>query len=440
MSTFYHSSQSGGGPPGPPGAKGDTGDRGPGVLNWRGDWSVAEAYEPNDAVAFDGSAYICVEAHSGSQPPSAKWNLLASRGSQGIQGDKGDKGDVGDKGDRGERGPQGVPGDQGLQGVPGSRGLPGEKGDTGDRGEPGIVWRGAWDGLTDYVAGEAVQHGGSCYIAVADSTGSEPPSENWGLMAAKGAAGEPGAQGNDGIPGLNWKGEWNDTTTYRRNDVVFLSGSSYVAVAENTSDAPPSDNWNLLAQQGSAGTTITWRGAWAAGTHYETEDAVSRNGSSFLCIQAHFSHEPPNSNYWNVIAQKGDTGVPGPQGPPGSDATDQVQIGWFRCPATLGRYFVELKFPPKSVKFWVSEGSPEAQRYFACCQGMMDDHENQNCMTWAAEENRVVGASRTDLCIYTLSPSGREEVVGGFAGMEHGFSIDFTTVNEKFIIRWEAIG
>jgi len=144
-------------------------------------------------------------------------------------------------------------------------------------------------------------------------------------------------------------------------------------------------------------------------THYETEDAVSRNGSSFLCIQAHFSHEPPNSNYWNVIAQKGDTGVPGPQGRLGRTRPIRFRSGWFRCPATLGRYFVELKFPPKSVKFWVSEGSPEAQRYFACCQGMMDDHENQNCMTWAAEENRVVGASRTDLCIYTLSPSGREE-------------------------------
>ena len=436
MSTFYHSSQSGGGPPGPPGAKGDQGDRGPGVLNWRGDWSVAEAYEVNDAVAVDGSAYICVEAHTGSQPPSAKWNLLASRGGQGIQGDKGDRGDVGDKGDRGERGPQGVPGDQGLQGVPGARGLPGEKGDKGDRGDPGIVWRGAWAGLTHYVAGEAVQYGGSCYIAVADSTGSEPPSENWGLMAAKGVPGEPGAQGNDGIPGLNWKGEWNDITTYGRNDVVFFNGSSYVAVAENTNDAPPSDNWNMLAQKGG----INWCGAWSAGAHYEIDDAVSRNGSSYLCIQAHLNHEPPNSTYWSVLAQKGDTGATGPQGPSGSNATNQVQIGWFRCPATVGKYFVELRFTPKSVKFWVSDGSPEAQRYFACCQGMMDANENQNSMTWAAEENRVAGASRIDLCIYTLNPSGREEVVGGFAGMEHGFTIDFTTVNERFIIRWEAIG
>jgi hypothetical protein len=133
-------------------------------------------------------------------------------------------------------------------------------------------------------------------------------------MVAKGVPGEPGAQGNDGTPGLNWKGEWNDITTYDRNDVVFFNGSSYVAVAENTNDAPPSDNWNMLAQKGSGGGgggSINWRGAWSAGAYYEIDDAVSRNGSSYLCIQAHSNHEPPSSTYWGVLAQKGDTGAQG---------------------------------------------------------------------------------------------------------------------------------
>jgi len=310
---FYHSSQSGGGPPGPIGPKGDTGDRGPGVLNWRGDWNVSTDYEVNDAVQHEGSAYICIEDHTGSEPPSSKWNLLASRGDQGIPGIQGGKGDKGDRGDRGDRGPQGVPGQQGLQGVAGPRGWQGENGDQGDRGDPGIIWRGEWSGLAHYVPGDAVQHDGSCYLAVADNTGSEPPSVNWGLMAAKGEQGEPGAQGNDGTPGLNWKGEWNDITAYVPNDVVFSDGSSYVAVAAITNNQPPSDKWNLVAQKGSGGGGggTNWRGAWSGSTAYAVGDGVTHNGTSYVCTTAHTNHEPPNASYWDVLAAKGDPGDPG---------------------------------------------------------------------------------------------------------------------------------
>ena len=308
---FYHSSQSGGGPPGPIGPKGDTGDRGPGVLNWRGDWNVSTDYEVNDAVQHEGSAYICIEDHTGSEPPSSKWNLLASRGDQGIPGIQGGKGDKGDRGDRGDRGPQGVPGQQGLQGVAGPRGWQGENGDQGDRGDPGIIWRGEWSGLAHYVPGDAVQHDGSCYLAVADNTGSEPPSVNWGLMAAKGEQGEPGAQGNDGTPGLNWKGEWNDITAYVPNDVVFSDGSSYVAVAAITNNQPPSDKWNLVAQKGSGGGGggTNWRGAWSGSTAYAVSDGVTHNGTSYVCTTAHTNHEPPNASYWDVLAAGGSGGL-----------------------------------------------------------------------------------------------------------------------------------
>jgi hypothetical protein len=149
-------------------------------------------------------------------------------------------------------------------------------------------------------------------------------------MAAKGVPGEPGTQGNDGIPGLNWKGEWNDITVYGRNDVVFCNGSSYVAVAANTNDCPPSGNWNMLAQKGSGGGSgsgsVNWRGDWSSTTHYEIDDAVSRSGSSYLCITAHTNHEPPDSSYWGVLAAKGDTGsqgLPGDKGDAGA-----VGITW----------------------------------------------------------------------------------------------------------------
>ena len=86
MNNLYHSSQSGGGPPGPRGPKGDKGDRGPGVINWRGVWDNAAAYVANDAVAYNGSAYICLTDNTGSEPSSASWNVLAAKGDQGGRG------------------------------------------------------------------------------------------------------------------------------------------------------------------------------------------------------------------------------------------------------------------------------------------------------------------------------------------------------------------
>jgi hypothetical protein len=132
-------------------------------------------------------------------------------------------------------------------------------------------------------------------------------------MVAEGEPGVPGAQGNDGIPGLNWKGEWNDITAYERNDVVFFNGSSYVAVADNTDDAPPSANWNMLAQQGSdtgvpGPVGITWRGTWSSATAYALRDGVTFDGTSYICTQAHTNHQPPNASYWDVLAAEGGTG------------------------------------------------------------------------------------------------------------------------------------
>lgn len=57
-------------------------------LTWRGSWSAATPYIINDAViAPNGSSYICVTAHTNSQPPSVNWNVLAAAGSVVIADD-----------------------------------------------------------------------------------------------------------------------------------------------------------------------------------------------------------------------------------------------------------------------------------------------------------------------------------------------------------------
>lgn len=59
-----------------------------------------------------------------------------------------------------------------------------------------------------------------------------------------------------------------------------------------------------------------WKGAWATATSYVVDDAARRNGSSYVCIQAHTSDASSEpgvggnwGDYWQLMAAKGDAGA-----------------------------------------------------------------------------------------------------------------------------------
>lgn len=69
------------GPAGPAGPQGTTGLRG---LTWQGTWSSATTYALNDAILFNGTSYISIQASNLNNQPDVSptfWNVLAS----GIQ-------------------------------------------------------------------------------------------------------------------------------------------------------------------------------------------------------------------------------------------------------------------------------------------------------------------------------------------------------------------
>ncbi len=211
---------------------------GPPGLVWRGAWKNTTSYAINDAVQYQGSAYVAIAANQNTPPPDPlTWSLLAAQGAtgptgaqgpQGLKGDTGATGPQGPKGDTGATGPQGLKGDtgatgpQGLKGDTGATGPQGPKGDTGaigpqgpkgDTGDtgpqgppgadgvPGLVWRGAWDSSTNYAPDDAVESQGSAFVAVNASHNDPPPSASWNLLAAQGATGPAGPQGPPGADG-----------------------------------------------------------------------------------------------------------------------------------------------------------------------------------------------------------------------------------------------
>lgn len=86
------------GPVGPAGPVGPEGVQGPpgGAPAWKGEWSAATTYVSNDAVSYQGSSfYAPSNVTLGVAPPSAPWQMIASKGDTGVTGPTGPTGATG---------------------------------------------------------------------------------------------------------------------------------------------------------------------------------------------------------------------------------------------------------------------------------------------------------------------------------------------------------
>ena len=61
--------------------------------------------------------------------------------------------------------------------------------------------RGAWNSQLTYLRGDVVSQGGSSFVCIAAQSGQPPPSDAWDLLAASGTPGEQGPQGAPGPQG-----------------------------------------------------------------------------------------------------------------------------------------------------------------------------------------------------------------------------------------------
>jgi hypothetical protein len=197
----------------------------------------------------------------------------------------------GEKGECGSRGPRGLPGKEGRRGERGPRGKRGYMG-------PSLIWRGEWKENEEYCMNDLVRYNGSTYIAINKNCNIVPTSENmvWDLFAASGTI-------------FTWKGEWVEGTSYHVNDVVQYNGSTYIAIA-NTTTQPPSADWDLMAMgqvgpegpAGPPGVSFIWKGPWVDNVSYLVNDVVESNGSSYIAVINNINIQPP-SPVWNLMAR-----------------------------------------------------------------------------------------------------------------------------------------
>jgi len=249
-----------------PGIKGADGD-----ITWQGEWSSATTYTQNEAVQYNGSAYVALQGSSNIIPTSdtAVWSVMTLKGDTGPAGATGSAGTVtigttttGSAGGNASVLNSGTSSDadlnftlpKGAAGNSGATGAIGQTGPTGSAGDNASITIGT------ITTGEP---GSSATVANAGS-------DTAAVLNFSIPRGVQGAQGT-----FRWMGAYNAATVYATNDVVYYNGSSYVAIANTTGNVPTdTSKWEKMASAGAEGGAI--------GSMEDTNVSVSVDDAAIL--------------------------------------------------------------------------------------------------------------------------------------------------------------
>lgn len=108
-------------------------------------------------------------------------------------------------------------------------------------------------------------------------------------------------------------------TTYTWPKPINVNAGDYIQAAASTVSSLVCFFSVYEGSAAAAAVGFTPRGAWSSGSSYAVNDVVSLSGSSYLAIQASTNQNPATQTaYWLVLAAKGDTGSGDVSGPASS--------------------------------------------------------------------------------------------------------------------------
>ncbi len=284
-------------------------------FDWKGDWTTSTRYKLNDLVKYGGINYVCITHHTsaateslGLEANQANWQVFT----QGVDykggwvtGTRYKVNDI-------------VKWGAGswiciTQHTAGAT-FPGDSAYWSQFVE-GFEFENTWSSGTAYQPGDVVRYGGNQYVAKTLHTNSNPltGTTDWDLFAEN----------------LRYRSDWVSTTSYRIGEVVKYGGYSYIATTDSpatqytvTAVTASNDRFTIADTTGIvAGMTVRFTGSTfgnvfngaryyvktvAAGyiTISDTSGGTTFNitADSSGSMTATVSAEPPNSNYWSLLA------------------------------------------------------------------------------------------------------------------------------------------
>ena len=156
----------------------------------------------------------------------------------------------------------------------------------------GIDYKGDWTGTTSYKLNDLVKESGSLWIATASHISSSTFSPTNWSLW---------------VPGQEYRNVWSPTEVYELGDVVKYGGYSYVSNTSsnlnNTPSVSASVNWTLLSLG------YAFQGDWATNIQYKVGDVVRRGGRVFTAIQDNTSQDPSGATITANYVTAGSSGT-----------------------------------------------------------------------------------------------------------------------------------
>jgi hypothetical protein len=263
-------------------------DRLVGGLEFEGNWGVGTQYQKGDIVRYGGYTYVAIQDSLGQVPTDVVyWEILNkgltfagsySNSSQYIPGQMVSYG-----------------GNLYACEVTSSAGTLPTNTNFWHVVSEGIDFSQTYSDSTIYKVGQVVRYGGNQYLCIADTTAGTKPTNIsfWNLY----------------LEGFNFRDEFITATDYNPGDVVRYGGRSYVCILNALHVAPTqilptnATYWAILNKG------LDWKGEWSTTASYKLDDVVEYSGSSYVCIQAHdddgSTDTTPNTatSYWQSLAQ-----------------------------------------------------------------------------------------------------------------------------------------
>lgn len=147
---------------------------------------------------------------------------------------------------------------------------------------------------------------------------------------------------------FSYKGNWASGTSYTTNNLVSYTVSGinlvYIAISAPPVGTPPTNTqyWRLLTiqgPQGDSGEGLSYREEWVNSNSYAINDTVTYNGAIWMAIQPSQNIEPSsNSQYWKLVMNLETTAYPIQD-----TAPTNLQVGglWFNTSNNPTQYIYE---------------------------------------------------------------------------------------------------
>lgn len=234
-------------------------------FKFQGAYDSGASYKVGDGIAYGGRVYVALVDNTNVAPPEpSTWSQFAD----GVQYEGSyDSVKAYQKNDIVKYGASAfIAKTDTINNIP-------TNGTYWDKLVDGIAASGVWNSGNTYGLNSIVAYGANLYIAISPSTNQVPAAQDgtlnstyWQLFNT----------------GLRAMGDWSTATVYFINDIVTRGGSTYIATANHASGTFATDLTANKWAKFSGG--IRFRGQWNDSATYFKDDVVLSGTSSYICL------------------------------------------------------------------------------------------------------------------------------------------------------------